>query len=322
MISREERNRPDDAGHVQRLESAGAEVIRGTARLVGAGAVEVRNGGSPRTLETEALILAIGSTPLVPDIEGLEEAGYWTSDDATSTRELPSSIVVMGGGVVGVEMAQVFARFGVKTTLVQGNERILPRDHPRSSALLADQLREEGVDIRTGVTATSVKAGGAGRVVSLSDGSTVEAVEIMVAVGRRPKDQRAMGGEEAGVTQDDLGVRYITYWFDYPAQRAFCLVDAPDADTAQAVHAAAHGLLPNRIIPVKEADVRLFMGSPPDDEWPGRGFVGSSVRAIMFTDIVESTALTAQLGDTAAMEVLRAHNSVVRVPMCSVLSGP
>jgi pyruvate/2-oxoglutarate dehydrogenase complex dihydrolipoamide dehydrogenase (E3) component len=206
MISREERNRPDDAGHVQRLESAGAEVIRGTARLVGAGAVEVRNGGSPRTLETEALILAIGSTPVVPDIEGLEEAGYWTSDDATSTRELPSSIVVMGGGVVGVEMAQVFARFGVKTTLVQGNERILPRDHPRSSALLADQLREEGVDIRTNVTATAVANGGAGRRVTLSDGTEVEGAQILVAVGRRAAALGALGVEEAAVRLDGRGV--------------------------------------------------------------------------------------------------------------------
>src|SRR5919108_300047 len=114
-------------------------------------------------------------------IGGLAEAGYWTSNDGTSVRDLPSSILVMGGGAVGTELAQVYGRFGVRTTLVQGTDRILPRDHPKSGQILADQLRGEGVEIRTGVTATKVESGGAGRVVTLSDGSTVEAAQVMVA---------------------------------------------------------------------------------------------------------------------------------------------
>jgi pyruvate/2-oxoglutarate dehydrogenase complex dihydrolipoamide dehydrogenase (E3) component len=206
MISREGIDYPDDTGHVRSLESAGAEVIRGGARITGPGRIEVRGSeGGPRTLETKNLVLCTGSVPVVPALDGLAETGYWTSNDGTSLRELPSSMVVMGGGAVGTELAQVYGRFGVKTTLVQGTDRILPRDHPRSAELLTAQLREEGVDIRTGVTATSVKAGGAGRVVSLSDGSTVEAAEVMVAVGRRPSDLRAVGVEEAGVTLDEKG---------------------------------------------------------------------------------------------------------------------
>lgn len=206
MISREGIPRPDDGGHVRGLESEGAEVVRGTARLVGRGAVEVRRDGErPRTLETEALILAVGSTPVVPSIEGLGESGFWTSDDATSTRELPSSLVILGGGVVGVELAQVFARFGTNTTLIQGSDRILPRDHPKSSELVADQLRQEGVRIRTDVTATSVARGGPGRRVTLSDGTTVEGAELLVAVGRRAADVRALGAEEVGITLDDHG---------------------------------------------------------------------------------------------------------------------
>jgi pyruvate/2-oxoglutarate dehydrogenase complex dihydrolipoamide dehydrogenase (E3) component len=207
MISRERIPVPDDGGHVRALESAGAEVVRGSARLVGNGAVEVRGDGqNPRTLEAGAFILAVGSTPVIPGIDGLEEAGYWTSNEATSMRELPSSIVILGGGVVGVELAQVFARFGAKTTVVQGRDRILPRDHPRSSELVADQLREEGVEIRTNVTATAVERGGPGRRVSLSDGAVVEGAELLVAVGRRPADLRGLGVEETGVALDDRGL--------------------------------------------------------------------------------------------------------------------
>jgi len=206
MISREGIPYPDDAGHVKGLEDAGAEVIRAEARVVGPGRVEVRsNGGPARSLETRNLVLAVGSAPVIPMVEGLEQAGYWTSNDGTALRELPSSILVLGGGVVGVELAQVYARFGVRTTLVQGTDRILPRDHPKSSEIVAAQLRQEGVDIRTDVTATAVRAGGAGRIVELSDGSSVDAAEVMVAVGRRAANLRDLGCEEAGVQLDARG---------------------------------------------------------------------------------------------------------------------
>jgi pyruvate/2-oxoglutarate dehydrogenase complex dihydrolipoamide dehydrogenase (E3) component len=206
MISREGTPRPDDGGHVRGLESEGAEVVRGTARVVGPGAVEVRRDGeNPRTLETAALVLAVGSKPVIPSIDGLEETGYWTSNEATSLRELPSSLVILGGGVVGIELAQVYARFGTRTTLIQGSDRILPRDHPRSSEVVADQLREEGVEIRTNLTAAAVERGGPGRRITLSDGAVVEGAELLVAVGRRGADLRTLGCEEAGVPLDDRG---------------------------------------------------------------------------------------------------------------------
>jgi dihydrolipoamide dehydrogenase len=102
-------------------------------------------------------------------------------------------------------MAQVFVRFGVRVTLVEGGERILSRDHPLTSKAIADQLEEEGLILRTGVTAQRVRAGGAGRIVELSDGSTVEGAELLVAVGRRPADLRALGVQEAGATLDERG---------------------------------------------------------------------------------------------------------------------
>ncbi|MFN2590914.1 MAG: FAD-dependent oxidoreductase, partial [Actinomycetota bacterium] len=172
MIAREGIDYPSDEGHVRTLEAAGADLYRGVARITGPGRVEVsENGSGSKTVEGRTLVISTGAIPVIPRVDGLEEAGYWTSREATSTRELPTSIVIMGGGPVGVEMAQVFVRFGTKTTLVEGNERILARDHPLNSKAVADQLIEEGMDVRTGVHATAVRRGGAGRVVELSDGS-------------------------------------------------------------------------------------------------------------------------------------------------------
>jgi pyruvate/2-oxoglutarate dehydrogenase complex dihydrolipoamide dehydrogenase (E3) component len=199
MISREGIDYPDDSNRVKSLESAGAAVVRGTARITGPGQVEVQSDGKrPETLRGRSLILCVGSTPLVPAIEGLRETGYWTSNEGSSLRELPSSIVVMGGGPVGVELAQVYARFGVKTVLVQGGDRILPRDHPKSAEVLSDQLKAEGVEVLTGVQATRVRPGRAGRTVELTNGSVIETAQILLAVGRRPADLRGIGVEEAG----------------------------------------------------------------------------------------------------------------------------
>jgi pyruvate/2-oxoglutarate dehydrogenase complex dihydrolipoamide dehydrogenase (E3) component len=205
MISREQIDYPDDGGHVRRMEAAGTRVIRGEARIVGRGAVEVRTDGGIENLSAANVIVAAGSKPFVPPIPGVDEVPYWTSREATSTRELPSSLVILGGGVVGVEMAQVFVRFGVRVTLVEGGDRILSRDHPLTSKAVADQLVDEGLDLRTGVTALRVRAGGAGRIVELSDGSAVEGAELLVAVGRRPADLRALGAEEAGAKLDERG---------------------------------------------------------------------------------------------------------------------
>jgi pyruvate/2-oxoglutarate dehydrogenase complex dihydrolipoamide dehydrogenase (E3) component len=206
MINREGTDYPSDAGHVRMLEEKGVDLVRGAARIVSPGTVEVRrNGENPKTLEGQNLVISTGSVPVIPPIGGLEEAGYWTSNEATATRDLPSSIVILGGGPVGVEMAQVFVRFEVETTLVEGNDRILARDHPLNSKYVADQLLEEGTDIRTGVHATAVRRGGKGRIVELSDGSTVEGADVMISVGRRPSDLRGLGAEEAGVELGERG---------------------------------------------------------------------------------------------------------------------
>ena len=208
MISREGIPYPDDAGHVRALEEAGAVAVRGSGRLAGPGRVEVRGpGGARRELGARDVILAVGSEPRIPGIPGLADAEPWTNREGTSLRELPHSIVCLGGGPVGVELCQVYARYGVATTLVQSNERLIPREHPRSSEFVRRGLERDSVVIRTGVRTERVRpaAGPAGEhALDLSDGSTVVAERILAATGRTP-NLAGLGLETVGVALDERG---------------------------------------------------------------------------------------------------------------------
>jgi len=196
MINREHRDWPDDSGHVKQLEAIGAHVYRGAARIVGPGLVEVAAtaeaggpvaGGPGQRLAAGTIVVATGSQSKVPSIEGLSAADPWTSRDATSTRELPRSLVVLGGGASGVEMASMFARFGVEVALVHSHARLLERDHARNSEAIARILRDDGVELRLGARATRVRPRAGDRnahVVELGDGGYVEGERIMVALGR------------------------------------------------------------------------------------------------------------------------------------------
>jgi pyruvate/2-oxoglutarate dehydrogenase complex dihydrolipoamide dehydrogenase (E3) component len=184
MINRQGTDWPDDSGHVEALEKAGATVVRGTARFEGAGHLSVQTDGSVRELQAGAVILAVGSHSRIPDLPGLADAHAWTNREATSTRELPRSMVILGGGPTGVELGQVYARYGVPVTLVDSNPRINSRDHPRSSEFLAAALKRDGVQIRTGVRAQRIRPGDGVSVVELSDGSTVEGAALLLAIGR------------------------------------------------------------------------------------------------------------------------------------------
>ena len=187
MIVREGTDYPSDAGHVGALESAGAVAIRGEAQVAGPGTVVVSGGDGKRTLHAGTIVVAVGSVSSVPNLEGLSDVAAWTNREATSTRELPTSLAVLGAGPTGIELAQVFARFGVPTTVVASQPRILPHDHPRNSAAVEAGLRRDGVDIRTGVRALRIRAraGASGaHVVDLSDGKSVSGHEILLAVGR------------------------------------------------------------------------------------------------------------------------------------------
>jgi pyruvate/2-oxoglutarate dehydrogenase complex dihydrolipoamide dehydrogenase (E3) component len=195
MINRDMRDWPDDSGHAKPLEKAGARLYRGKARIVGPGLVEVgpdETGAAARRsvgrIEAGTIVIATGSQPAMPSIEGLAETEPWTNREATSTRKLPRSLVVLGGGPVGVEMASVFARFGVETALVHSHDRLLDKDHPRISEAAARILRDDGVELRLGTRAVRVRPRAGDRdahLVELSDGGTVEGERIFVALGRQ-----------------------------------------------------------------------------------------------------------------------------------------
>jgi pyruvate/2-oxoglutarate dehydrogenase complex dihydrolipoamide dehydrogenase (E3) component len=224
MINREHRDWPDDSGHVKQLEEVGARLYRGEARIAGPGVVEVRtietssagrparshagHGGRGATerLGAGTIIVAIGSQSKLSAIEGLAEAQPWTSREATSTRELPSSLVVLGGGASGVELASMFARYGVKVTLAHSHDRLLEKDHVRNSEAIARILREDGVELRLRARARRVQPGagnGGAHVVELSDGGYVEGEKILVALGRE-YGLETIGFENLGLDSGSL----------------------------------------------------------------------------------------------------------------------
>jgi len=188
MINRKpDADEPDDTPHVEALEKAGAAVYRGEARVADRGVVEIRHDGVSHQIFAKHVVVAVGSFSRVPSLPGLESIRVWTNREATLARALPRSLLVLGGGPTGCELAQAYARFGVPTTIVQSGDRLMPTDHPRNSQVVTEALREDGVDVRLKVRAMAAHAG-AGRdgahVIDLSDGSTAEGHAILLAVGR------------------------------------------------------------------------------------------------------------------------------------------
>jgi pyruvate/2-oxoglutarate dehydrogenase complex dihydrolipoamide dehydrogenase (E3) component len=178
---------PDDTSHVRRLEDVGAVCYRGTGRIAGKGRVEIRHEDRVHEIAGRHVMVAVGSMPKVPPIPGLEGVRIWTNREATLARDLPKSLVVLGGGPTGCELAQVYVRFGVPVTIVQSGDRLMPTEHPRNSEVVAQLLRRDGVALRLGVRATGAR-GGVGAdgadVIDLDDGTTAEGHAVLLAVGR------------------------------------------------------------------------------------------------------------------------------------------
>jgi dihydrolipoamide dehydrogenase len=188
----------DDSVQLPWLEKHGVELIRGTGRITGTLEVAVE-GQEPLRART-AVVVASGSTPLIPDVPGLREARPWTSKDATTASEVPARLAILGGGVVAVEMAQAWGSLGAQVTLIHRGTRLIGREEPFAGEQVLESLRELGVDVRLGVSASRVARNGSVSL-ELSDGATVEADELLAAVGRVPGTSR-IGLESLGLPTD------------------------------------------------------------------------------------------------------------------------
>jgi pyruvate/2-oxoglutarate dehydrogenase complex dihydrolipoamide dehydrogenase (E3) component len=188
----------DDSGQLHYLEDWRCRLVRGEGRVARPGVVEVDG----QELSYDRLVLATGSRPAIPPIEGLDSIEYWTNREATRTHKVPKSLVVMGGGPVGVELSQFFSRMGSQVTIVERGERLLGRVHADAGELLEGFFREEGIDVRIGV---GIERAEPAVRLHLSDGSTLETERLLIATGRRPNIER-LGLEQLTLEISPRGV--------------------------------------------------------------------------------------------------------------------
>jgi pyruvate/2-oxoglutarate dehydrogenase complex dihydrolipoamide dehydrogenase (E3) component len=226
---------PHDAP--ERLRRDGVEVLEGDGSFVAPGAIEV--GG--RTLRTAAAIVATGSEPAIPPVAGLEGDDVLTSETLWDLREQPGRLVILGAGAIGCELGQAFTRLGSRVTLVEQADRILTKEEPEASALIARRLAEEGVDLRLATTAVAVRRPAGAPPVLVVDGPGGEAElpfdRVLVAGGRRPRTAGA-GLEAAGVALDDRGAVRVDGRLATSAPRVFAAGDV--TGLLPFTHVAAH----------------------------------------------------------------------------------
>jgi pyruvate/2-oxoglutarate dehydrogenase complex dihydrolipoamide dehydrogenase (E3) component len=191
----------DDSGQLPWLEKRDVKLFRGEGKLDGEKRIVV---GDDVLEVRKAVILATGSGAAMPPIDGLAEAKPWNNREATTAKEAPASMLILGGGPVGSEMATAWSAFGTQVTLIEGGEHLLGRDEPFAGEQVAEALRKRGVDVRTSTKAESVRRDAGKVIVRLSDGDEVEGEEILVAVGRKPHSE-GIGLESVGVEVNEHG---------------------------------------------------------------------------------------------------------------------
>ena len=226
----------DDSWHAGWLEEQGAELVRGEARVSRAGAVSVGD----RELEYDHLVVATGSTPAKPPVDGLDDVQYWTNRDAVWATRVPVSLIVLGGGPVGVELAQFFRRMGSDVTLVEHNARLLARLDADAGELLRTRLEEDGIAVLAGTDAEGAEHAPTGVRVRLASGAVLEAERVLVATGRTPNveglglellgleitprgvtvDDRLRAGDGVWAIGDVAGVGLLTHLGKYQARVA------------------------------------------------------------------------------------------------------
>lgn len=185
----------DDSIAVARFEGNGGRFVRGRGRLTGPRTVTV---GEQSFTAKRGIVIATGSKPAIPPIPGLADVDYWTTHDAIKVENLPGSLLVLGGGAVGCELGQVFSRFGVRVTIVEGLDRLLSAEEPEASEVLAAVFEAEGITVHTGEWVEKVEARSGSMVATLAGGTELTAERLLVAAGRTV-DLSGLGLEAAGL---------------------------------------------------------------------------------------------------------------------------
>ena len=191
-----------DAGQERWLANAGIDLLRGSGRLAGPGVVEV--GGVRHT--AEHVVVACGADPVIPPIPGLRELdGLWTNREATGMKAVPRRLLVLGGGPVGVEIAQAVRRLGGEAVLVEGAERVLAREPAALGEAVGEVLRRDGIELVLGARATGARHDGDSYILELDDGRQLRGDRLLVATGRRPR-VADIGLETVGIEVDGHGI--------------------------------------------------------------------------------------------------------------------
>ena len=189
----------DDSVQLPWLEERGIELFRGEGRLDSELRVAV---GDETLVATKAVVVATGSAAAMPPIEGLDSVGAWNNRDGTTSKQAPESMIVLGGGPVGVELAQAWSTLGTSVILVEGERGLLPREEPFAGEQVEDSLRDNwGVEVRCACKAKRLRREGSKILAGLDDGDEVEAAELLVAVGRKARTE-GIGLESLGIEPD------------------------------------------------------------------------------------------------------------------------
>ena len=247
------------------LAREGIEVLRGRVAFTSPG--EVRVDG--RVLRARRFVIATGSRPAVPPVPGLAEADYLTSETIWGLGELPGRLAVLGGGAVGCELAQAFARLGSRVTVIEAAPRLLPAADPAASQVVEEVFRAEGISVRTGVAAASVKQNDDGVTLVLASGEETATDRLLVATGRQPVAGR-LGLENAGVRLDERG---------------YVITDRHLATTAPGIYAAGDvtGRMP--FTHAAHAMGRLAARNALRRRWsPPGAFATAAIPWVVFTD--------------------------------------
>lgn len=194
----------DDSRPAAALQATGAQLFRGEGKLISERTIVV---GGEQLVARRAVVIANGSTARIPPIPGLDGAEFWTNRQATIPKELPDSLAILGGGAIGLELGQAFARLGSKVTVIEAGPSLLPQEEPEAVAALRSHLEADGITLRIGDPCIAVETPSAGPshaavVLRLKSGTSVTADRLLVAVGRRPN---AEAWREAGLAQTERG---------------------------------------------------------------------------------------------------------------------